>query len=403
MSEIHVIGIGPDGLTGKHRAILADCPVIVASSRFRSLVDGFEAVILPVAPVKGMLAAVSERSEQGDVGVLASGDPLFFGIGRTLIEKFGRDRVRIYPAFSAMQLLCAHFNEAWDDARFVSMHGRDSAHVVPILLQGGKAVVLTDRANSPDRLAGMIVDYCLEIEDQELLAECSIMVGENLGSKQERYVQGRLAEIAGQQFVDPNLMLFKRPSGTVAGGGILGLQEDEICHSRGLITKNEVRAAALHHLRLSPHDILWDVGAGSGSVSLEASRLCPGSYVYAIERSEEQLANIKANIRKYQAYNVRPVPGPAPDVFSGLPSPDRVFIGGSGGCLAEVAAAAVRRLAPGGRIVVNAVIEKTRTEAPQLMRDLGLRVWSSEINVKRYGEDGREKVFNPITIFVGEV
>lgn len=403
MSEIHVIGIGAGGLSAKQRDILATCPTIVTSSRFRPLVDGLGAVILPIAPVKEMFRGIAEQAKLSNIGVLASGDPLFFGIGRTLVDKFGRDRVRIYPAFSAMQLLCAHFNESWDDAKFVSLHGRDTGHIVPLLLQAGKSVVLTDRTNSPARLAGLIVDYCHEIEDMDLLAKCSVMVGENLGSRQERCVQGTLAEIAGQEFADLNLMLVKRPVTASMGTSSFGLREDEIVHSRGLITKNEVRAATLHHLRLAPHDILWDVGAGSGSVSLEASCLCPTGYVFAVERNEEQLANIKANIRRYQAYNVRVIQGEAPDVFDCLPAPNRVFIGGSGSRLPEIIEAAARQLVVGGRMVVNAVIEKTRIEAPCIMRDLGLRVWSSEINVKRYGADGRVEVFNPITTFVGEV
>jgi precorrin-6Y C5,15-methyltransferase (decarboxylating) len=129
--------------------------------------------------------------------------------------------------------------------------------------------------------------------------------------------------------------------------------------------------------------VLWDVGAGSGSVGLEAARLCPGLQVFAIERQDEQVENIHKNRQKFQAWNLQIIQGSAPDALAGLPAPDRVFIGGSGGQLSAIIGHAAERLSPGGRIVVNAVLEKTAQEAPAHLHEQGLTVSLSEIKVVR--------------------
>ncbi|HDO29451.1 MAG TPA: precorrin-6Y C5,15-methyltransferase (decarboxylating) subunit CbiT, partial [Desulfobacteraceae bacterium] len=183
----------------------------------------------------------------------------------------------------------------------------------------------------------------------------------------------------------------------------LGLSEAEISHSRGLITKDEVRAATLHRLGLPGTGVFWDVGAGSGSVSIEAARLCPGLHLFAVEKEEEQLANIRKNIARFETFNVQPVAGSAPAVLAGLPDPDRVFIGGSGGRLAEIIEVAAGRLQGAGRIVVNCVTGRTRKEAPELLHRHGCRVRMSELQISRHQNGGNNQWIdlNPITIVTG--
>jgi precorrin-6Y C5,15-methyltransferase (decarboxylating) len=182
-----------------------------------------------------------------------------------------------------------------------------------------------------------------------------------------------------------------------------GLREDEIRHSRGLITKDEVRAATLHRLRLPATGFFWDIGGGSGSVSLEAARLNPGLAVHTVEKNPEALENIRANIRTYGAYNIHLISGEAPEALIGLPAPDRIFIGGSGQRLEAIIETAVDRLAKGGRIVINAVLAATETTALHCLQRLQLKVASSTLAVtRREYPGGAPRVFNPITLITGD-
>jgi precorrin-6Y C5,15-methyltransferase (decarboxylating) len=162
-----------------------------------------------------------------------------------------------------------------------------------------------------------------------------------------------------------------------------------------------VRAATLHRLQLPTKGILWDIGAGSGSLSIEAARSNPGLTIYAIEHKAEELENIKNNIVKFGCYNIVPVFGRAPEALDQLPDPDRVFIGGSSGSLPQIVELLDKRLSNDGRLVVNGVIEKTIQATPELMKKYGFLVTASIIKVTRTEDDGRTLDFNPITIMTG--
>lgn len=403
MFRIQLIGIGPgSGLGDEQRAMINRCGCVAASNRHRRLVEGLGIEILPIAPLAQALVAVESRLGRMEVAVLASGDPLFFGIGRTLISRFGRERVDIHPALSAMQLACSRFGEPWDDLAMISLHGRPAGELGRRLLPHARIFCFTDRVNSPAMVARSLLAACEDLGDAELAARYTVRVAENLGLPDERLHAGTLAEIAAQTFGDLNVMLLARPE-QGEKGPVFGLAETEIRHSRGLITKDEVRAVTLHRLRLPNQGVLWDIGAGSGSISVEAARLSPDLHVYAIERHEAELANIRANCRRFATFNVSVVAGAAPAALTALPPPDRVFIGGSGGNLAAIIAHAAQLLKAGGRLVVNGVTTATREAAPALLHGAGLRVTISEIRVSRRNfPDGKESRMNPITIMVGE-
>ncbi|MGV1098558.1 precorrin-6y C5,15-methyltransferase (decarboxylating) subunit CbiE [Thiovibrio sp. JS02] len=403
MSKLIVVGVGPGGFTSKQRQALTECRCIVASERFRVLAAELVMEVVPISPLPAALAEIEQRIQEGPVGVLASGDPFFFGIGRRLSQEFGPECLMVYPALTAMQLACARFRIPWDDADFVSLHGRDCPGSAARLLIHPKVGVFTDRQNSPDRIAAALYEYLNEVGAAQVLAETRIHVAENLGQADERLTSGSLAEIAARRFAPLNVLLIVRPARAETEKSPLGLTEAEIAHSRGLITKDEVRAVTLHRLRLPAEGVFWDLGAGSGSLSIEAARLCPALAIYAVEREAGELANVKKNIVDCQAFSILPVAGEAPDVVKGLPDPDRVFVGGSGGRLSEIVAEAVPRLRPHGRIVINGVTEKTRELAPRLLAENGLTVTISEVRVSRFAYPQAEaQEFNPIAIVVGK-
>ena len=403
MYKIFLIGVPPgDQLGAAERHLVSACGCVVSSERYHQLAAELHHDLLPMNPIQETFGTIEERLASMDVAVLASGDPLFFGIGRTLINRFGPERLEIIPALSAMQYACGRFKETWDDAVLLSFHGRRDDTLAARIMRHVKVFCFTDRTNSPAVIAQAVIDTCRAIEDDELLAAYTVWVGENLGQADEKITRGGLAEIAPGEFSDLNVMLLSRP---VLQGSepIFGLPEKEISHSRGLITKDEVRAATLHQLRLPAQGVFWDIGAGSGSISLEAARLNPELTIYAVERHPDELANIRANCRKFGAYNITIIAGVAPQALFNLPDPDRVFVGGGGGNLAGIIATVATRLKDDGRVVVNGVIEKTRTAAPRLLHDQGLQVSITEITIRRSKYPaGDQTTMNPIAIMVGK-
>ncbi len=403
MSKIILVGMDSGGLSGDWKAELESCLLIVGGNRHLKACAGTGVRERSITPLGEALAAIRQTLNHGDVGVLASGDPLFFGIGRRLIEEFGPEWVEVRPALSSLQEACACFKVPWDDAAIVSLHGRKFRHLPGELLRNRKTLILTEHENSPDVIAGQVLAYLDLIGAGDMAGEYLLHVAENLGTVKKRLISGSLAEMAGRDFADLNVLLLTGPD-LVGREGRFGLKESEIQHSRGLITKDEVRAVTLHKLALPARGVFWDLGAGSGSVALEAARLNPGLVVYAVEKREEEMENIRANIRKFGCFNVIPVQGTTPDVLTELPAPDCIFVGGSGGRLVGILAASAPRLAEGGRLVVNGVIPATVNRAPEILAGHGLTGGLSRVEVRRsaYPDCGEtEKCCNPITIITG--
>ncbi len=401
MYKIFVLGVADAAFSAAQEKILARCSLVVGTKRFLALTTHLPGRRLPITPLPAALDASRTALQQGNVAVLASGDPLFYGIGRRLLAEFPADIIEFYPALSSIQRACALFKIPWDDAVITSLHGRTSSHIPGLLLRNPKNLILTDKDNSPELIAGRLLDYLQLIGEPVLPDAITMLVAEDLGSENERIFRGTLLEVSKQNFSPLNVTCLLVPDTADMASSPFGLSEDAIRHSRGLITKNEVRAATLHQLQLPRQGVFWDVGAGSGSLSIEAARMNQELTVFAVEHKQEELENIKNNIVKFGCYNIVPVFGRAPEVLGSLPDPDRIFVGGSSGSLPAIAELAAKRLSGDGRLVINGVIEKTVQEAPALMIRFGFAVASSVINVTRTEPDGRIFDFNPITIMTG--
>jgi len=401
MFKLHVLGIAESALSSEQEQILANCQLIVGTKRLTGLAAHLPCRSIEITPLATAFAAIRSALPQGNVAVLARGDPPFYGIGRRLLAEFPQGIIQIYPAISSIQRACALFKITWDDARIISLHGRKCDHVPGLLLNHNKILALTDGVNSPDKIAGLLLDYLQLIGETDLAGNIKVLVAEDLGLENEKIFSGTLRQAYRQTFSPLNILCLLAPNSLDDTPFRFGLTENLLQHSRGLITKNEVRAATLHQLQLPAKGVFWDVGAGSGSLSIEAARSNPELTVYAIEHKEEELENIKNNIVKFRCYNIVPVFGRAPEALAGLPDPDRVFIGGSGGALAGIIGLAAERLATGGSLVVNGVIEKTIRMAPDLMTQHGLTVTSAVLQISRTEPNGNVRDFNPITIMTG--
>ncbi|MCW2623172.1 MAG: precorrin-6Y C5,15-methyltransferase [Frankiales bacterium] len=292
----------------------------------------------------------------GPVVVLASGDPGFFGIVRLLREQVPAERLEVLPGVSSVALAFARAGLPWDDAVVVSAHGRDLGPAVAACRAHAKVAVLTDRDAGPAQIGAALRGLPRRL-----------VVAERLGMPDERVVSVSPAEAADQLWAEPNVVLSLDDERAVAPGkGWLAgrqqpagwaLPETAFAHRDGMVTKYEVRALALARLGPRLGDLIWDIGAGSGSVGVECARL--GAAVVAVEKGpvDDLLANAAAH-----DVQVEVVQGLAPQVLDGLPDPDAVFVGGGGADVAAVVRACVAR---GPRVVVVALAALDRVAAVQ--------------------------------------
>jgi len=329
-----VLGLasGPAGLAPEARQLVQRASVLAGGRRQLGYFPEHPAErIVFGADLGGAIEAIRQRLDAGqDVVVLASGDPLLYGIGATLVRELGPERVAIHPAASNVQLAFAAVGEPWHDAVVLSAHGRPLGGIIPAALAATKMAVLSDAASTPAAIARALLEAGME--------DCRAVVCERL--PEGRLTDTRLSELPGREFDLLNvLLLFRKPADVRLR---FGRPDGEFESLRGQITKAEVRAVTLSKLRLAPAGVLWDIGAGSGSVAIEAGRLIPRGQVYAVERDPEQQACLARNIRRHGATNVHIVEGEAPQALEGLPWPDSVFVGGSGGRLDELLAALPR-------------------------------------------------------------
>jgi precorrin-6B C5,15-methyltransferase / cobalt-precorrin-6B C5,C15-methyltransferase len=404
MNVIHLLGLDGTHLTPEKAEVLRSCSAVFSTKRFSDLIEPVlishpDLRILPISPISESLSRMEEMLAISDVAVLASGDPLFFGIGRTLCQRFGEAMLRIHPAVSSMQMAFARFKIPWDDAKFFSVHGREMDCLCTQIGSFPKVFLLTDTVNSPAAIAAALLKNIGEVN----AGRYTVHVAENLGEVSEHLTTGSLQKISKGTFSSLNVMIITRNiDANECDLPRFGLMEDEIVHVRGLITKNEVRAATLHSLRLPETGVFWDIGAGSGAIGLEAARMYPMLQVFAVERNAGNVFHITTNRQTYNAYNLTVVPGDAPAILGDLPDPERIFVGGGGKRLQDILHESVERLKPGGIIVVNAVIDTTRIAAPEIFHKMGLSVSLSRISVSRSSyPENNSLTLNPITVITG--
>jgi precorrin-6B C5,15-methyltransferase / cobalt-precorrin-6B C5,C15-methyltransferase len=336
-----------------------------------------------MAPILDAIAA-----EPGLVAVLASGDPGFFGIVRVLAERFGPEALDVRPAPSSVSLAFARLGLPWDDAIVVSAHGRPLADAAAAVAQAPKAAILVSPENPPEALA------------KELLAlgaaPAQVAVCSRLGLVGEAVHRTDLDGLAAGTW-DPLSVVVVLRGAAVAGHAQLswGRPESVFGHRDGMITKAEVRAVALGKLSLPSLGVVWDVGAGSGSVGIECGLLRPALRVFAVERQPDDARRVEENSRRLGAA-VKVVEGSAPDALASLPDPDRVFVGGGG---PDVLDAVLGRLRPHGRVVATfAALDRAAAAAERL----GHLVQVAASRGERFADGGwRLVATNPVFIAWG--
>ena len=404
--RVAVIGIGEDGLAGlgaEARSVLEGADVVVGGARHHRLLAEHPAErVVFRSDADALAARVAELAHAGRrVVVLASGDPLFFGIGPALTARLGREQIEVHPNLGSVQLAFARLGEAWHDAAVLSAHGRPLEPVVEQAMSQPKLAILLDTLHT-----GQVVAEALLHAGMEPDAPAWLM--QRLGGPAEQIQHGPLADVPTWSADPLSLLVILRDPERVRGPAPrLGLPDDSYQHLNGQITKAEVRAVSLARLALRRGDTVWDVGAGSGAVSIEAAWLCHPGKVYAVERRAEQRACAATNIDRFGARNVHLVDGEAPQALHDLPDPDAVFVGGSGGQLGSILDCAAHRLRPGGRLVGNFATLEALHEATTCVDALGLAWDMAELSVARATPVGRGRTrlaaLNPVFVVSARV
>jgi len=410
-NDIHVVGIGLDGaagLTESVRQLVERATLLVGSDRVLSYFPEHPARRLVLGDLTQVIREIRRQLAKNEpnccIIVLTSGDPLFFGLGRLLLAELPPEHLTFHPHVSAVQLAFSRVKVPWQDAVTISSHGRSLERLTQALQQGtDKIAVLTDKINTPSAIANLLLDLDLPCEYQFWLCE-------NLGGTDERVRCLPVDAVHLEAIAPLNVVILLRQSESsdtpidVATLPILGLSDQSFASFRdrpGLMTKREIRTLILAELSLQPEQIIWDIGAGTGSVSIEIARLSPTSHVYAIEKTAMGTALIEQNCRRLQVTNVTSIYGTAPDILPQLPTPQRVFIGGSGGNLLAILERTQAQLGDNGIIVLALATLEHLNQAVNWFSDRGWTYRLLQVQLSRsipVAQLTRFTPLNPVTI-----
>lgn len=396
MNTIKLIGIGDDGkqsLLPIYEKWIMESEVLAGGKRHLSFFQDYRG---ETKIIEGGLSSLVEslKQETRNTVVLASGDPLFFGIGSYLSSKLP---IEIYPALSSVQLAFSRMGERWHDAYFTSVHGRSMKGLAQRIDGRDKIAILTDEENSPSMIASYLLSYGM--------TEYKAFVGENLGGETERCRWLSLEEMLDSEFSPLNVVVLKKMADGPSWS--IGIDDEEFFQrkpDKGLITKKEVRTLSISALRLKKNSIVWDIGTCTGSVAIEAAKIARDGAVFGIEKNEGDLENCRKNLARFRV-DATVVHGKAPEQLDNFPDPDAVFIGGTAGGMESILDVCCSRLKATGRIVLNAVTIENLAEAMSAFKERGFK---TEVTLAQISRSKpilnltRFDALNPIYIIAAE-
>ena len=396
--NVTLIGMGsgqPENLTLQGLAALRQADLILGARRLLAVLPAGCTENRAAAYRPDEVAELLQTSGAENAVLVYSGDTGFYSGASSMMEKLEAlgVRARVLPGLSSIQLLAAALGRPWQGWNLVSAHGR-TCDPVAECMQGRPTFFLTGGSEDPATL-------CAQLE-AEGFGDVQGVVGQCLGTPEEKLFRGSVKELAAGRFNSLSVLLVEAVEGLPRRAP--GLPDEAFERGDVPMTKQEVRAAVLAKLAVRPEDILWDVGAGTGSVSVELALAAPRGRVYAVECRPEGCALIKANREKFRTRNLVLVEGLAPDALSDLPAPDAVFIGGSKGSLAVIVDAALDKN-PDARICVSAIALETLSAAVAALTAKGRTVQVSQIAVSRAKAVGGLHLMmaqNPIYLITGE-
>ena len=396
--NVTLIGMGsgqPENLTLQGLAALRQADLILGARRLLAVLPAGCTENRAAAYRPDEVAELLQTSGAENAVLVYSGDTGFYSGASSMMEKLEAlgVRARVLPGLSSIQLLAAALGRPWQGWNLVSAHGR-TCDPVAECMQGRPTFFLTGGSEDPATLCAQLA--------AEGFGDVQGVVGQCLGTPEEKIFRGSVKELAAGRFNSLSVLLVE--AAEVLPRRAPGLPDEAFERGDVPMTKQEVRAAVLAKLAVRPEDILWDVGAGTGSVSVELALAAPRGRVYAVECRPEGCALIKANREKFRTRNLVLVEGLAPAVLSDLPAPDAVFIGGSKGSLAAIVDAALDKN-PDARICVSAIALESLSAAVAALTAKGRTVQVSQIAVSRARAVGGLHLMmaqNPIYLITGE-
>lgn len=397
---VTLIGMGsgtPELLTAQGLAALQSADLIIGAKRLlEHLPTGCTENRKALYKPEDILSCLSEFPAANAV-LLYSGDTGFYsGASKLLpmLRAFGIS-ARVLPGISSVQLLSAAIGRPWQDWKLVSAHGCACDPAAECLTAEGRPVFfLTGGTETPATLCAKLADAGL--------GDAHAIIGENLGTPQEHLAFGTAQALAANTCASLSVLLIEHT--VLPARRTPGFPDDAFIRGEVPMTKQEVRAAALAKLAVRPTDTLWDVGAGTGSVSVELALAAPRGHVYAVECAPDACALIRQNREKFHAYNLFLIEGTAPQVLADLPAPDAVFIGGTKGSMAEVVDAALAKN-PNARLCISAIALETLSAAIAALAAHGQTAEVTQLAVSRTRPAGKLHLLmanNPIFLITGE-
>ena len=385
-----VIGLGEDGLDAlpaSSRALIESAEVLLGGKRHFAMVPESGAVRLTWrVPLLDSMADIAEHRGKRFV-VLATGDPMHYGIAVTLARHFAPEEMLILPTAGALSLACARKGWPVAEVECLTLHGRPMEILRAYLAPEHRLVILSHDGSTPAAVAAelTVAGY----------GESEMSVFEHMGGEKERRVDGRADDWPEQRIADLNSIAVTCKGGSRARRyfGAPGLRDRAFEHD-GQLTKREIRALTLSALAPAPGALLWDVGAGAGSVAIEWMLGARGAEAVAIERDEERVARIARNASALGVPTLKPVHGDAPEATELLPAPNAIFIGGGLGVPGMVETCWAR-LKPGGRLVANAVTPESEALLTRWREELGGNI--VRINISRAKGAGDSTIWRPLS------
>lgn len=397
---VTLIGMGsgtPELLTAQGLAALQSADLIIGAKRLlEHLPTGCTENRKALYKPENILSCLSEYPA-ANAALLYSGDTGFYsGASKLLpmLRAFGIS-AQVLPGISSVQLLSAAIGRPWQDWKLVSAHGCACDPAAECLTAGGRPVFfLTGGTETPATLCAKLADAGL--------GDAHAIIGENLGTPQEHLAFGTAQTLSSNACAPLSVLLIEHT--VLPARRTPGFPDDAFIRGEVPMTKQEVRAAALAKLAVRPTDTLWDVGAGTGSVSVELALAAPRGHVYAVECAPDACALIRQNREKFHAYNLSLIEGTAPQVLADLPAPDAVFIGGTKGSMAEVVDAALAKN-PNARLCISAIALETLSAAITALAAHGQTAEVTQLAVSRTRPAGKLHLLmanNPIFLITGE-
>lgn len=408
MSRLTIIGIGPgsaDYFMPAARNRMREAHTVIAARRIlpmlREVCGAVETEFLPMGKIKDTLEMIDGLlREEKEVALIVSGDPLMYSLYKTILnQEISADwEMEVIPGIGSMQMLGAAFGETMEDACLVSVHGRSRTpgSVALCVTENPKVFFLCSKEQGPAWLSRIMLDY--HLDDVEVFA------GANLSYEDQILESGSPAEMAKKEFPSLCVAMIKNPHPRPVTRPCF-LSDEDFERGRTPMTKEEIRVLILHKMKIHPDDVIWDIGAGTGSVSVECARQAPFGQVHSVERDEAAVHLIEKNRDKFELDNLFIYQGDAAERTADLPVPDKVFIGGSGGKLGEIMkniAAFDREI----RVTVSAVTLETIAEAGEILGNYDADYDVIQATVGRGRKIGSYHIMdtnNPVMIFTATI